>query len=442
MSQSYKSLLLSKGYEEKIRQGYPWIFSGNLISSVKEVLPGELVEIKDHKGKFLARGYCHPKANLSIRVLSRDNSEKDLLTKDFFLRRLQRAWDERKKNWDAPSFRWLFSDSDFVPGLVLDLFTIESADSTEQLRTEEILLVSQVSTLGMQNAMVEFEAALHEWAAAHWTPQNIQWSWIEANVSNARKLEGLVVEKPVWRFGKVRDWNHVKTQFKNQNGVVSLSVDFMDGQKTGFFLDQQANVQALMDILKSSNDFMKLESVKVLDLFCYVGQWGTHLAKFGKDIGKPMHIHFADVSEKALSLAKENASAFSEDVEVFEQDLMREIWEFTEDQYDVVICDPPAFVKKREDLRNAEEAYVGVFSDAMKFVKPGGFLVVSSCSGLVRRDMFTRIVDKATKETAASQSNGTTPAWAWKKFSHGPDHPLRSWFPEGEYLKCWIGQRS
>lgn len=433
MSKTYKSLLLSKGHDDKVRQGYPWIFSGNLISSVKEVTPGEVVELKDHKGKFVGRGYCHPKTNLSIRVLSRDASEKDLMSKDFFIRRLQRAWDERKKHeWDPPSFRLLFSDSDSVPGLVLDLFTIK-----DETGAEEILLVSQISTLGMQVAVNEFEAALHEWAGSKW----INWSWIEANVSNARKMEGLVVEKPVWRYGKVRDWNKIQTQFKNLDSKLSLSVDFVDGQKTGFFLDQQWNVQNLMTLLSGNKEFMKQDEFKVLDLFCYVGQWGTHLAKFGKDLGKKVSVDFADVSAKALGLAKSNALAFTDLVEAYDVDIMKEDWYFSFDEYDVVICDPPAFVKKREDLKNAEGAYVDVFSEALRLVKPGGFVVLSSCSGLVRRDMFTRIVDKAQKLADQQDSLEKPTEWVWKKFNHGPDHPLRTWLPEGEYLKCWIGQR-
>ena len=424
MSQNFKSLLLNKGYEEKVRQGYPWIFSGNLISSVKEITAGELVEIKDHKGRFLARGYCHPKTNLSIRVLSRDGSEKDLLSKDFFLRRLQKAWDERKSQWDAPSFRWIFSDSDQLPGLVLDLFALEN---------NEILLVSQISTVGMQKAVAELEAALHEWAQRN---QWIEWSWIEANVSNARKLEGLVVEKPVWRYGKVRDWNHTPVKFKNLDQELVLAVDFMDGQKTGFFLDQQSNVQHLLTQLKDNKEFVGKDRFDVLDLFCYVGQWGTHLAKFAKTMNKKISVDFVDVSAKALQLAEENAKKWTDSVGVFEGDILREQWKFSKDQYDVVICDPPAFVKKREDLKNAEGAYVHVFAEAMKQVKPGGFLVLSSCSGLVRRDMFTRLVDKAQKQV------GDEASWIWKKWSHGPDHPVRPWFPEGEYLKCWIGQKS
>ena len=423
MSQSYKSLLLTKGYDEKVRQGYPWIFSGNLISSVKEITPGELVEIKDHKGKFVARGYCHPKANLSIRVLSRDASEKDLLTKEFFLRRLQSAWDERvKNNWQPPSFRWVFSDSDRLPGLILDLFTLDNND---------VLLVSQISTLGMQNAVQEFEAALHEWADKNWTQENRQWSWIEANVSAARQLEGLVVEKPVWRYGKVRDWNHVLTKFKNLEDEVTLAVDFLDGQKTGFFLDQQWNVQQLLMQLKNSTELAG--SVKVLDLFCYVGQWGTHLAKLFKEMDKKAEIDFVDVSAKALALAKTNAEAWTNQVQTYEIDIMREEWQLTNDAYDIVICDPPAFVKKREDLKNAEGAYVSVFAEAMKQVKPRGTIVLSSCSGLVRRDLFTRLVEKATQQTETK--------WLWKKIGHGPDHPVRPAFPEAEYLKCWIGQR-
>ena len=421
MAQNFKSLLLSKGYDDKVRQGYPWVFSGNLISSVKEIHPGEVVELKDHKGKFVARGYCHPKTNLSIRVLSRDASEKDLLSKDFFLRRLQSAWDERvKKDWQPPSFRWVFSDSDRVPGLVLDLFTLDNG---------EILLVSQISTLGMQNAVSELEAALHEWAnQKNW--QN--YSWIEANVSNARVLEGLVVERPVWRFGKVRDWNLVPTQFKNQDGEVLLNVDFLDGQKTGFFLDQQWNVQQFLTQLKSAKDLP--ENLKVLDLFCYVGQWGTHLGKALKEMGKQTQVDFVDVSEKALNLAKSNAEVWAEKVNIFPLDIMREEWNFSSLEYDIVICDPPAFVKKREDLKNAEGAYVSVFAEALKMVKPGGYVVLSSCSGLVRRDMFTRLVDKAMQESGAVN-------WTWKKYGHGPDHPVRPSFPEAEYLKCWIGQR-
>jgi 23S rRNA (cytosine1962-C5)-methyltransferase len=208
---------------------------------------------------------------------------------------------------------------------------------------------------------------------------------------------------------------------------LSLRADFLDGQKTGFFLDQQWNALLLRDLLK--NKIIKGSSLKVLDICCYVGQWSAHVADLACKQDVKVEAHLADASEKALALAEKNVSALGAKAVVHKVDVLEGL---PEGEFDVVICDPPAFVKKKTDIEPGGRAYEKLLRESIKRCKNGGTLVASSCSGLVDQDLWQSIL------VSAMVKSGRSVRWALEG-GHGPDHPLRSEFREGRYLKCNFG---
>lgn len=401
---------LKKGADIRFRQGYPWIFSGELAHSSRDVDPGELVELHDANDHFLAYGTAHPSSNICFRKISGRSKDTDLLSVDFFIQRFEQAKQLRAQaGWDQFSHRWVFAEADGLPGLVIDTFL-----------AEEELTVFQVSTAGMENVKSEILTALE-----HLKKSVV----VEASTSSQRKVEGL---SPVARqiIGANEEaLQNVSVRLKHRNEVLSMRANFSSGQKTGFFLDQQANVQLLLDLVKQR--VKEKKSLKILDLCCYVGQWATHLAKLAEDLGAVMEVDLVDVSPGALTLAKANVESFGGKATTHEVDVLDE-WPVGEN-YDVVICDPPAFVKKKADLAKAMSAYVKLNREAIRKVAPHGLLVSCSCSGAVRENDFAEALNSA--KTKAGRSI------KWLAHGgHAPDHPVLLDFPEGQYLKCWIGQ--
>jgi len=401
---------LKKGADIRFRQGYPWIFSGELAHSSRDVEPGELVELHDANDHFLAFGVAHPSSNICFRKISGRSKDTDLLGVDFFIQRFEQAKELRKRaGWDQFSHRWVFAEADGLPGLVIDTF----------LGDEEIT-VFQISTAGMENVKNEILSALE-----HLKKSVI----IEASTSSQRKVEGLTPVSRQIIGSSEAHLQDVAIRLKHQNEHLSMRANFSSGQKTGFFLDQQANVQLLLDLVRER--VKEKKRLKVLDLCCYVGQWATQLAKLCKDLGAEMEVDLVDVSESALALAKLNVEAYGAKTTTHEVDVLEE-WPVS-DNYDVVICDPPAFVKKKADLAKAMSAYVKLNREATRKVAPQGLLVSCSCSGAVRENDFAEALNSA--KTKAGRSI------KWLAHGgHAPDHPVLLDFPEGQYLKCWIGQ--
>jgi len=405
---------LKKGGDRRIRAGHPWVFAGELNHSAKEADPGEVVELHDADGRFVAYGYAHPTSQICFRKLSSRSKEKDVMSVDFFSRRLQSATEHRRAaGWTNFSHRWLFAEADGVPGLVVDLYrTVDQG----------WIAVVQASTAGMDKALPNVFAALEER-----TPERGGLTVVESPSSKARVAEGLKVSEKRVVFGSPRDVYDADFVF---TGDVRLRVDLMHGQKTGFFLDQQWNVglfkHALKNIVKKP-----AEKVKILDICCYVGQWSAHSASALMGDGRVAQVTLVDASESALSFAKHNVSRFAGEVEAVEGDALEVLGAMEKDSFDVVICDPPAFVKKRADLEAGIRAYTKLNRDALKLLRPGGLYVASSCSGLVRDEDWRKILSDAGLKSGRCLRN-------LFKGGHGPDHPVRPEFPEGEYLKCEI----
>ena len=405
---------LKKGGDRRIRAGHPWVFTGELNHSAKEVSPGEVVELHDVSDNFLAYGYAHPSAQICFRKLSSRSKEKDVLSVDFFMRRLQQATEHRRAaGWTDFSHRWMFAEADGVPGLVIDHYrTVDQG----------WIAVVQASTAGIDKVLPNVFAALEER-----TPERGGLTVVESPSSKARVAEGLTTAEKRVVFGSSRDVYDADFTFV---GDVRLRVDLMHGQKTGFFLDQQWNVELLKRGLKNLVK-RPANKVKILDICCYVGQWGTHAAATLMDEGRVAETTLVDSSESALSFAKHNVSRFSSEVEVVHGDALKVLSDMPAESYDVVICDPPAFVKKKADLESGLRAYTKLNRDALRLLKPGGLFVASSCSGSVRREDWRQVLSEAALKSGRTVRRLFTGG-------HGPDHPVRPEFPEGEYLKCEV----
>lgn len=411
---------LKKGGDRRLRQGHPWAFASELISSPKEISAGDLIELRDSSEHFVAFGYGHPTSQICFRKLSSRSKETDVMSVDFFVRRLQAARDVRKATgWTAFSHRWLYAEADGVPGLIIDAFAVTP---------KKWMIVVQASTAGADRALPQVFSAIETFEAEFG-----EITLIEAPSSRSRVLEGLkVAEKRVVK-GSSTSLSDVSILLADG---LALKCDLLKGQKTGFFLDQQWNATLLKKVLRSQFEDPSRGGapVRVLDICCYVGQWAAHSAQALAEVGVKAEVTLVDTSRAALELAEKNVKALGVDsVTSIENDALQALGELPAAYFDVVICDPPAFVKKKADLEPGLRAYTKLNRDAMKSIKPGGVFVASSCSGLVKAPDFNRVL------LEASQKSGRT----FKQIlpgGHGPDHPVRPEFTEGEYLKCLIGR--
>lgn len=406
---------LVKGGDRRFRRGHPWIFSSELAHSPKEVAPGEVVELHDFQDHFLAYGYAHPTSQISFRRLSSRSKDKDVLSEGFFVERLKVARDLRVRAGVSNfSHRWMFAEVDGVPGLIIDAFLTERG----------WIAVVQASTAGIERALPNVYAAIKTFAKEFG-----EFTIVEAPSSKSRALEGLAVAAKKVIFGNSSGLEASEIHLR---AGLKLRCDLLGGQKTGFFLDQQGNTALLRELLLHHFKDAK-ETMRILDICCYVGQWAAHSAHALKSIGVSSEVSLNDVSSAALSLAAKNLEALTEDVHILEASALDAIGELPEGHFDVVICDPPAFVKKKADLPQGLKAYTKLNRMALRTVKPGGLYVASSCSGLVKGEDWTEIL------VGASSQAGRT----FKQLAvggHSADHPVRPEFPEGEYLKCVIGR--
>lgn len=371
----------------RILSGHLWIFSNELSTSPKNYEPGSLVEVYDNKNKFIGIGYINPHSLISVRILTR---EREKINHDFFRKRIVNAINYRKRFLpESNSFRVIYSEGDFLPGLIVDKY----AD----------YLAIQFSTLGMEMMNDMVISVLDEILS----PSVI----VLRNDSQSRILEGLPLEKKVVK-GSLDSLPIIN------EGEILIEVDPMTGQKTGFFLDQRENRIALSNYIKEGRG---------LDLFCYSGAWGLQLAKNGA------FVTCIDDSETALSNAKRN----------FQLNRLQDRCDFVKDDvfkfmkremesgslYDFIVLDPPAFVKSRAKVKEALKGYREINAMAMRLIKKGGMLATSSCSYHIEKAMFLDMLRDSARDA------GRNPRLMEYR-SQGRDHPILLSVPETEYLKC------
>jgi len=378
--------------EESLAGGHLWIFSGALQQSPTWVEPGGLVDVKSATGAFVARGYYNPQTDIAIRILTHDLDE--AIDADFVRRRIRRAIELRSvfDPNETTGYRLIHSEGDGLPGLVVDRF----GD----------ILVMQIHTKGMEQLRPLLEEALMQETGAH--------GLLMRNESQSRKREGLAVESAYVVSGDV------PRQVTAQENGVQFFVDPWEGQKTGFFLDQRDKRAALQKYVHHK---------RVLNCFSYTGGFSVYAALTGNDT----HVTSVDISQPAMEMAYQNFSLNGLDPEQHEF-LVADVFEYlesvasTDERFDVVVLDPPAFAKSKEARTNALKAYRRLNTLGMQVLRPGGILLTCSCSGVVGMDDLLGAVSLSAQRLHRSVQ-------VLESYTHGVDHPIPLAMPEIAYLK-------
>ncbi|AMV72751.1 class I SAM-dependent rRNA methyltransferase [Desulfuromonas carbonis] len=383
-------LLLRPGQDRRLRAGHPWVFSNEIEHLPSDLPPGAAVEIRSSRQAYLGNGYFNPHSLIAVRVLSR--SGEDIDHPDFYRRRLEQAAAHRHRLYGhRDGVRLVHGEADGLPGLVVDAYG-------------EVLAV-QFLTWGIDCRRDLVLQALQEL----FQPRAI----VARNDVAVRELEGLKPQVELLT-GDLPD------PLCFREGELSFRVDLLGGQKTGAFLDQKENHQALRG---------RVAGGRVLDLFCYGGGWSLHAAHFGA-----ASVTGIDISPGAVALAAENARRNGLDqVCRFEQGDVFERLRQQGPGYDAVILDPPAFVKSRKKLPEALRGYLTINRRAMEQVVPGGILVTCTCSHHLDRETFLGLLRQAAHQAGREARLLEVRGQAF-------DHPVLLACPETEYLKCVILQ--
>jgi 23S rRNA (cytosine1962-C5)-methyltransferase len=371
----------------RILGGHLWVFSNELVKSPKGYEPGSLVRVYDMHNTFLGIGYINPASLIAIRLLSRTEETIDA---GFFRNRIAAALRYRQDlGLASESCRIVYSEGDFLPGLIVDKYA-------------ETVAV-QFLTFGMERQKETVLGLLDEALA----PAHI----VVRNDSSIRLLEGLPLYKEVVK-GSVGSMPVIS------EGGLRLAVDVFSGQKTGFFLDQRENRIAFSHYVNGGAG---------LDLFSYSGAWALQTAARGAQVS------CVDSSESALALIASNAemNGLTDRIRPVKDD----VFTFLKNEldagmlYDFIVLDPPAFVKSSVKLREGLRGYREVNTSAMRLLKPGGLLATSSCSYHVDRVTFLDMIHRAARDA------GRTPRVLDVR-SQARDHPILLDVPETEYLTC------
>jgi 23S rRNA (cytosine1962-C5)-methyltransferase len=383
---------LNKKISQRIANGHPWIYNNEISAIEGEVNPGDIVEVVTFDKKFVGKGYINPKSQIVVRLLTRDRNEQ--INEQFFFNRIKAAWEYRQKIGYTENCRLVFGEADLMPALVIDKFND--------------YFVIQTLSYGME----VWKDAIVRSLNTIFSPKGIY----ERNDVPVRELEGLSQQKGY--LSEPFDTSIII----NENGL-KFYVDIENGQKTGYFLDQQDNRRAIRHIAKDA---------EVLGAFTYTGTFEIHAAHYGAK-----SVLGLDISENAVMQANRNAGLNGlSDIVKFQAvnafDVLKQ-WGKDGRQYDVVMLDPPAFTKSRENIQKALTGYKEINLRGMKLVRPGGFLVTSSCTNLVSPVMFLDTIHEAAKDARRTLRQVTFQAQA-------SDHPIIWGIENTNYLKFLIVQ--
>jgi len=383
---------LKPGSQRKLLSGErQWVYRTEIERIDGDFAPGDIVQVVDAQGKFVAKGFINTRSMLTVRILSRDSEE--VIDEDFWRRRIIQAWNFRRLVMpQLEAVRVVFSEADGLPGLIVDKF----GDT----------IVVQILALGAERWKPVIMRTLDDL----FLPFDI----IERNDAPLRELEGL---PQICRSVKGRADNEVVIR----EGNLAFRVDVMNGQKTGFFLDQRENRIAIAGLTRGA---------RVLDAFSYTGGFACHAAA-----GGAQEVVAIEISQNAAALGQENARRNGlEQVITWHVgnafDYLRTAAANGE-SFDVIILDPPAFAKNRKALDNAYRGYKEINLRAMKMLNSGGILVSSSCSQPVDAAMFETMLFEAARDAGRRVR-------VVERRGAGRDHPTILGSEFGDYLKCFI----
>ena len=401
----YPQITITPKGEAALVGGHPWVYEGEVTGLSGPVSDGQLVDVISRRGSWLGCGFFNSRSRIRVRVLSRNPN--DRFDRAFWRRRIQYAWDYRKTVMgpeDSRCCRVIFGEADGFPGLTVDRF--------------ESVLVAQVLCLGMELIKEELFSLLLEVLRSD--GQDVVGVY-ERNDVAIRELEGMEQGKG-WHpvdGEKVPDFTAVDIE---ENGI-RYTVDFENGQKTGFFLDQKYNRQAVAKLARGRT---------VLDCFTHTGSFALNAAR-----GGAKHVTAVDVSEFAVACARENArrnglSDVMECVAANVFDLLPQL-EQQPKRYDFIILDPPAFTKSRKTLHAALRGYKEINYRAMKLLPRGGYLATCSCSHFAYEDLFLNMLRSAASDAGVQLRQ-------IEARQQCADHPILWGVPETNYLKFYLFQ--
>jgi len=401
---TYPALSVSAKAERAIKNGHPWIYGEEIKSKTGQPVNGELVDVMAGNA-WLGTGFYNDNSKITVRLLSRNAN--DSFDRAFWERRVSYAIAYRKTVMAGVDFkccRLIHGEADQMPGLTVD-------------RYNDLLSV-QVLSLGMERCRDLVLQALYDQLTA--MGETIRGIYLRDDVA-LREREGMEQFKGWWPIPGVETPASAVTEIV-ENGVRYL-VDVENGQKTGFFLDQKYNRQAVARLAKGK---------RVLDCFTHTGSFGLNAAMGGAE-----HVHSVDISQTAIDMARENARRNGltnidfETADVFQ--LLTDLCGKKCRDYDFVILDPPAFTKSRDTAERAARGYKEINLRAMKLLPRGGYLATCSCSHFMSDRDFRFMLKDAARDAGVSLRQ-------IEARQQGPDHPILWNVPETEYLKFYLFQ--
>ncbi len=401
MERDYIKVEVSKKQENRIKNGHPWVYEGEIVNISDKYIDGELVDVVSEKGKYLGTGFINSNSKIRVRIVSRNTNDK--FDRDFWKRRIEYAWNYRKTVMgDLENIRVIFGESDGFPGVTVDKFNS--------------VLVIQILCLGMDKIKDVLVKSLIE--VIENDGIKIRGVYEREDVS-IRALEGMMEYKG-WYYLSNEKENSTK-EVICENGIKYI-VDFENGQKTGYFLDQKFNRKRVMQISKDKN---------VLDVCTHTGSFALNAY-----MGGAKKVVALDISESALETARENFKLNNANIDTISSDMftyLRGLVSEKKREYDIIILDPPAFTKSRSTINNAYKGYKELNYLALKSLNRGGYLVTASCSHFMSEENFKKAIFEASLDATVSLKEVYAS-------SQASDHPVLWGVEETKYLKFYIFQ--
>ena len=384
----YKTIKLRNGKDQSLKRFHPWIFSGAIARMDDGIAEGDIVRVVDSKEEFLATGH-YQIGSIAVRVLSFTDIE---INDSFWFSRLDKALQARRAcniiRPDNNTYRLVHGEGDRLPGLIIDIY--------------DNAAIIQAHSVGMHMQRKDIARQLR-------TLYDDKLTCIYYKSETTLPYKADLSEESGFLYGKASD------VVATENGL-KFYIDWLKGQKTGFFIDQRDN-RSLIEKYSQGK--------KVLNMFCYTGGFSVYALRGGASM-----VHSVDSSERAIEMTNRNIALNFPDAanhEAYATDAFSYLRDM-DNSYDLIVLDPPAFAKHKDALRNALKGYTRLNAKAMQKIKPGGILFTLSCSQAVNKDQFRLAVF-----TAAAQSHRFVRVL--HQLHQPTDHPINIYHPEGEYLK-------
>lgn len=421
----------------RVLKKHPWVYLDELSHHIKSVQPGFPVRLVDDQSRFIAYGIGNPQSQIAFRAWSFNEADANFFSADFLIEKLTQMWVFKHSLGFKNSFRVCFSEGDGLSGIIIDRYLLEDKKSQ--------IIVIQLSTSTFEVLNPNFLEFLTKWLenvqkylphvpqVAH-TALIVRRSQAFAEVENLKDKKSVEVICDAGLHLCEARVMYSRYPYRESEDEVCLESDFIEGQKTGLFLDQSYNIGLVSNWAKNLLGSRK-EPIKILDLCCYRGAWAAHLSHHLKQNSVESDIHLVDQAQRALDQAKKNVSQYSPKVTCHQGDVMSLLDTLDVSGFDIIISDPPAFAKSKKALNSALEGYYHLNRKALKLANSQALFVACSCSSVVSPKDLQNVIERSLLSAQATQVTYLGSG------GHALDHSLSPFFPEGEYLKMrgyWI----